>query len=74
MLNATPRSIRLPSMPACGFGWKAWASPSKVADARVYAAAQDVAAQTGLPLPILGKQTLRDGKTGQPTISRLRSA
>jgi DNA-directed RNA polymerase subunit beta len=39
---------------------------NKVADGRVYAAGQDVAAQTGLPLPILGKQTLRDGKTGQP--------
>jgi DNA-directed RNA polymerase subunit beta len=40
--------------------------PSKMAEARVYAAAQDVASQTGLPLPILGKQTLRDGKTGRP--------
>jgi DNA-directed RNA polymerase subunit beta len=39
---------------------------NKVSDARVYAAAQDVATRTGLPLPILGKQTLRDGKTGQP--------
>jgi DNA-directed RNA polymerase subunit beta len=40
--------------------------PNKMAEARVFAAGQDVAAQTGLPLPILGKQTLRDGKTGQP--------
>ena len=40
--------------------------PSKMADAKVYAAAQDVAAEKGLPLPILGKQTLRDGKTGLP--------
>jgi DNA-directed RNA polymerase subunit beta len=40
--------------------------PSKMAEAKIYAAAQDVAAETGLPLPILGKQTLRDGKTGQP--------
>jgi DNA-directed RNA polymerase subunit beta len=39
---------------------------NKVADARVFAAGQDVATQTGLPLPILGKQTLRDGKTGKP--------
>ncbi len=38
----------------------------KLADANVYAAAQDVATETGLPLPILGKQVLRDGKTGQP--------
>src|SRR5512147_1958044 len=40
--------------------------PSKMAEAKIYAAAQDVAAQTGLPLPVLGKQTLRDGKTGLP--------
>ncbi len=38
----------------------------KIADANLYAAAQDMAAETGLPLPILGKQTLRDGKTGAP--------
>ncbi len=37
-----------------------------VSDAKVYETAQAVAAETGLPLPILGKQTLRDGKTGQP--------
>jgi DNA-directed RNA polymerase subunit beta len=29
-------------------------------------AAQKLTAETGEPLPILGKQTLRDGKTGQP--------
>jgi DNA-directed RNA polymerase subunit beta len=40
--------------------------PAKMAEAKVYAAAQDVAAESGLPLPILGKQLLRDGKTGVP--------
>jgi len=38
----------------------------RVADANVMAAAQDVTRETGFPLPILGKQVLRDGKTGQP--------
>jgi DNA-directed RNA polymerase subunit beta len=37
-----------------------------LADADVFAAGQDVARETGLPLPTLGKQILRDGKTGQP--------
>jgi DNA-directed RNA polymerase subunit beta len=37
----------------------------KLADADVYSAAQDLARETGLPLPVLGKQSLRDGKTGQ---------
>jgi DNA-directed RNA polymerase subunit beta len=38
----------------------------KIPDGQVYASAQDIAGETGLPLPTLGKQTLRDGKTGQP--------
>ena len=38
----------------------------KVSDANLYAAAQDVTRETGFPMPILGKQTLRDGKTGSP--------
>jgi DNA-directed RNA polymerase subunit beta len=38
----------------------------KVADANVFAAAQDLAREMGLPLPTLGKQLLRDGKTGKP--------
>lgn len=38
----------------------------RVADANLMAAAQDVTRETGFPLPILGKQVLRDGKTGQP--------
>jgi DNA-directed RNA polymerase subunit beta len=39
---------------------------AKVADADVFSAAQDLARETGLPLPTLGKQILRDGKTGKP--------
>ena len=38
----------------------------KVSDANLNAAAQDVTRETGFPMPILGKQTLRDGKTGSP--------
>ena len=38
----------------------------KLEDDAVQAAAQEAARQTGLPLPTLGKQTLRDGKTGKP--------
>jgi DNA-directed RNA polymerase subunit beta len=38
----------------------------KVSDANLNAAAQDVTRETGFPLPILGKQTLRDGKIGMP--------
>lgn len=38
----------------------------KVSDANLYATAQDVTRETGFPMPILGKQTLRDGKVGLP--------
>ncbi|MCL4529513.1 MAG: DNA-directed RNA polymerase subunit beta, partial [Chloroflexi bacterium] len=38
----------------------------RVADANLMAAAQDVTRETAVPMPILGKQILRDGKTGQP--------
>jgi DNA-directed RNA polymerase subunit beta len=37
-----------------------------VADEEVYEKAQQVMAETGHPIPILGKFILRDGKTGQP--------
>ena len=38
----------------------------RIAEARVMEVAQEITAATGLPLPILGKQTLRDGKSGIP--------
>ncbi|MEO5888210.1 MAG: DNA-directed RNA polymerase subunit beta [Anaerolineales bacterium] len=38
----------------------------RIAEARVMEVAQEIAAETGFPLPILGKQTLRDGKSGIP--------
>jgi DNA-directed RNA polymerase subunit beta len=38
----------------------------KVSDSNLNAAAQDVTRETGFPMPILGKQTLRDGKVGIP--------
>src|SRR5258708_13560268 len=38
----------------------------RVADANLLEAAQEVTRETGLPIPTLGKQILRDGKTGQP--------
>ncbi|MBV6395928.1 MAG: DNA-directed RNA polymerase subunit beta [Anaerolineales bacterium] len=38
----------------------------KVSDEKLHEVAQEVMAQSGSPMPTLGKQTLRDGKTGQP--------
>ncbi len=38
----------------------------RVAEARLMDVAQEIVNSTGQPLPILGKQTLRDGKTGIP--------
>jgi DNA-directed RNA polymerase subunit beta len=38
----------------------------KVSDEKLIEAAQTVMAETGSPMPTLGKQALRDGKTGQP--------
>ncbi len=38
----------------------------RVAEANLFSASQEVMRETGSPMPILGKQMLRDGKTGQP--------
>ncbi len=38
----------------------------RVAEAEVYSAAQQVMRESGIPMPTLGKQILRDGKTGLP--------
>ncbi|GJQ52230.1 MAG: hypothetical protein HKUEN02_10770 [Anaerolineaceae bacterium] len=38
----------------------------RVAEARLMEAAQEVTNATGSPMPILGKQVLRDGQTGKP--------
>jgi DNA-directed RNA polymerase subunit beta len=38
----------------------------RIAEARVMEVAQEIMATTGEPMPILGKQTLRDGKSGIP--------
>ncbi|HSJ88980.1 MAG TPA: DNA-directed RNA polymerase subunit beta, partial [Anaerolineales bacterium] len=38
----------------------------RIAEARVMEVAQEITNSTGHPMPILGKQTLRDGKTGIP--------
>jgi DNA-directed RNA polymerase subunit beta len=38
----------------------------RIAESRIMEVAQEVTNETGHPLPILGKQTLRDGKTGIP--------
>jgi DNA-directed RNA polymerase subunit beta len=38
----------------------------RVAEDKVLETAQELAKEKGIPLPILGKQTLRDGKTGIP--------
>mgnify|MGYP001051989314 CR=1 FL=1 len=41
-------------------------NPEKLAEEKVRAKASQVMTKTGDPLPILGKQILRDGKTGMP--------
>jgi DNA-directed RNA polymerase subunit beta len=38
----------------------------RIAEARIHEVAQEIMASSGHPMPILGKQTLRDGKTGVP--------
>jgi len=38
----------------------------RVAESRIMEVAQEITNSTGYPLPILGKQTLRDGKSGIP--------
>jgi DNA-directed RNA polymerase subunit beta len=38
----------------------------KVSDEKLFEAAQALMASTGIPVPILGKQMLRDGKSGLP--------
>ncbi len=38
----------------------------RIAEARLLEVAQEVTSATGEPIPTLGKQTLRDGKTGVP--------
>jgi DNA-directed RNA polymerase subunit beta len=38
----------------------------RIAEARIMEVAQEIMASTGEPMPILGKQTLRDGKSGIP--------
>jgi DNA-directed RNA polymerase subunit beta len=38
----------------------------RVAEDKVYETSQELARERGIPLPILGKQVLRDGKTGLP--------
>jgi len=38
----------------------------RIAESRLMEIAQEITAITGQPMPILGKQTLRDGKTGIP--------
>jgi DNA-directed RNA polymerase subunit beta len=40
--------------------------PGRIAEARVMEVAQEITSRTGHPMPILGKQMLRDGKTGVP--------
>ncbi len=59
--------LDLAAINACLRLWlESLGKPNKMADAKVYSAAQEVAAEMSLPLPILGKQILRDGKTGLP--------
>ncbi len=45
---------------------KSGADVSKLKDEKIREAAEKFMRETGIPMPILGKQILRDGKTGQP--------
>jgi DNA-directed RNA polymerase subunit beta len=51
---------------ACLKLWLHTEGHGNVADEKVLATASKVMAEAGHPYPILGKQILRDGKTGQP--------
>ena len=57
--NYTVRSCLRLWMEALGY-------TKKVSDDKVLEVAQEVMHENGSPMPILGKQTLRDGKTGLP--------
>jgi DNA-directed RNA polymerase subunit beta len=46
--------------------WLASLARDKVADKDLLSKAETVMLETGIPMPILGKQLLRDGKTGSP--------
>jgi DNA-directed RNA polymerase subunit beta len=41
-------------------------SPDKMSDEKLHEKAQALMAETGIPVPTLGKQVLRDGKSGLP--------
>jgi DNA-directed RNA polymerase subunit beta len=51
---------------ACLKLWLHTEGRENVSDQKVVSTAQKVMVETGHPYPILGKQILRDGKTGQP--------
>jgi DNA-directed RNA polymerase subunit beta len=53
---------------ACLFLWlkEMGADTGEVTDENVHSRAEQVSLETGIPMPTLGKQVLRDGKTGSP--------
>ena len=51
---------------ACLKLWLGMFGREKVSDGKLYEVIKNVMLETGVPAPILGKQVLRDGKTGEP--------
>ncbi|MEW6093654.1 MAG: DNA-directed RNA polymerase subunit beta [Chloroflexota bacterium] len=51
---------------ACLKLWLGTFGHEKVSDGKFYEVVKNVMLETGVPAPILGKQVLRDGKTGEP--------
>jgi len=55
------------AMGACLRLWlESLGEPSDVSDDKLYESARSVMGSKGVPMPMLGKQVLRDGKTGVP--------
>ncbi len=67
-LEGDPEEMDKKAVLACLKIWleKHGKDPEKLAEEKVRAKASQVMTKTGDPLPILGKQILRDGKTGMP--------
>jgi len=65
--RARVKDTTQPAVSACLRLWiESHGHSGRIAEARVMEVAKEITAATGFPLPILGKQTLRDGKSGIP--------
>ena len=65
--NRTREAYNKAAINACLRLWiESQGHTGRIAEARVLEVAQEITHTTSQPMPILGKQTLRDGKTGIP--------